>query len=174
MLCHAHLTLRYQGLVKKPLERLGHISIPTTFAIVVDGLDEFSDHCTRENLLKKLYEMSRLVPWLKVIIAGRPVGDIQEFFHDDHPHSIIVHLQDYDALPDIRAYIEWKVGDIAEKERWPSDSINRLCAMSQGVFLWAAVAIKYIKKSTILALLRLQTILNNQRSPVTDHFDACT
>ncbi|CAE6471612.1 unnamed protein product [Rhizoctonia solani] len=44
--------------------------------------------------------------------------------------------------------------------------------MSHGVFLWAALAVKYIKKSAFPALPRLQKVLNKQKSPVTDHFDA--
>ncbi|CAE6456842.1 unnamed protein product [Rhizoctonia solani] len=43
--------------------------------------------------------------------------------------------------------------------------------MSSGVFLWATLAVKYIKKSSFPALPRLRKVLSNQKSPVTDHFD---
>ncbi|CAE6444452.1 unnamed protein product [Rhizoctonia solani] len=44
--------------------------------------------------------------------------------------------------------------------------------MSGGVFLWATLAVKYIKKSAFPALPRLRKVLSKQKSPVTDHFDA--
>ncbi|KAG8697301.1 hypothetical protein FRC11_000125, partial [Ceratobasidium sp. 423] len=164
--------LRYEYLVKRPLERLRSLSTPTTLVMVVDGLDECGDRDSRERLLDRLHEMSRLVPWLKVIISARPLGDIQEYFQTHCSHEPIIHLEDYDASDNIRAYIEGQLGQLAQKESWPHDSIHRLCTMAQGVFLWATLATKYIKKSIFPALPRLRKVLNNQKSPVTDHFDA--
>ncbi|CAE6482969.1 unnamed protein product [Rhizoctonia solani] len=145
--------------------------MPTTLVAVVDGLDECGDHITQGKTLQKLYEMSRLVPWLKVIVTGRPVTNIQQYFKDTCHHKTVVHLHDYDASPDIRAYIEGQVTKLAETERWPPGSVNQLCNMSCGVFLWATLAVKYIKKSALPALPRLRKVLSNQKSPVTDYFD---
>ncbi|KEP44958.1 WD40-repeat protein (notchless protein), related protein, partial [Rhizoctonia solani 123E] len=44
--------------------------------------------------------------------------------------------------------------------------------MSSGVFLWATLAVKYIKKSHFPSLPRLRKVLSKQKSPVTDQFDA--
>ncbi|KAG8680416.1 hypothetical protein FRC11_002523, partial [Ceratobasidium sp. 423] len=171
-LCTAHVGLRYEGLIKGPLEKLRSLSQPTTLVVIVDGLDECGDCDSREQILHQLYDMSRLVPWLKVIITARPTRDLQEFSRNNCPDEPIVHLDRYDAAPDIRAYIQGQLGQLAEKESWPPGSIDQLCAMSQGVFLWATLATKHIKKSTFLALSRLQKVLNKKKSPVTDHFDA--
>ncbi|KAG8731342.1 hypothetical protein FRC11_004447, partial [Ceratobasidium sp. 423] len=171
-ICTSHLSLRYEHLVRRPLERLKSMSTPTTLIVVVDGLDECGDRDSREKLLDKLYNLSKLVPWLKVIISARPLGDIQEYFQIHCPHEPIIHLEAYDASDDIRIYIQGQLGQLARKENWPRDSFDRLCTMAEGVFLWATLATKYIKKSIFPGLPRLHTILNNQKSPLTDRFHA--
>ncbi|KAF8749918.1 WD40 repeat-like protein [Rhizoctonia solani] len=70
---------------------------------------------------------SHLVSWLKVIVTARPVGPIQEYFEISCPHKRVMHLQDYDASPDIRAYIEDGLGSVARQERWPENTIDKLC-----------------------------------------------
>ncbi|KAL5636343.1 hypothetical protein ACGC1H_004978 [Rhizoctonia solani] len=167
-LCNSHLDLRYEGLIKKPLERLSSLSMRANLAIVIDALDECGDCDSREQILDHLYEMSQLVPWLKIIITARPIG----CFAKKRPRPSILQLQDVDATSDIRAYIVSQVAQLAEAERWPADSIDQLCTMSGGVFLWATLAIKYIKKSAFPSLPRLQKVLSKQKSPVTDQFDA--
>ncbi|CAE6431194.1 unnamed protein product [Rhizoctonia solani] len=171
-ICTSHLGLRYEHLVQRPLERLTSLSLSTTLIVVIDGLDECGDRDTRERLLHRLYNMSQLVPWLKVIISARPVGDVQEYFQNHCSHEPIIHLEGYDASEDIRAYIEGQLGQRARTEGWPDDSIDRLCTMAQGVFLWAALATKYIKKSILPALPRLRKVLNSQKASVTDCLDA--
>ncbi|KEP45489.1 putative vegetative incompatibility protein HET-E-1, partial [Rhizoctonia solani 123E] len=150
---------------------LKYISMPTTLVVIVDGLDECGDQDARGTALLKLYEMSRLVPWLKVIVTSRPLGDLQTNFEANCSHGTVVHLQDYDAAPDIRAYMQEQLGRLAETEKWPAGSIKQLCSMSQGVFLWATLATRYIKKAVFTALPK-QKMLNNQTSLVTDYFDA--
>ncbi|KAG8731396.1 hypothetical protein FRC11_004283, partial [Ceratobasidium sp. 423] len=171
-LCKAHLSLRYEGLVKRPLEKLKSLTMPMTLVVIVDGLDECGDCDSRDKILQKLYEMSRLVPWLKIIFTGRPVGDLQESFQHNCPRGTVVHVQSYDASNDIRAYVESQLGDLVKRECWPHDSMERLCVMAQGVFLWAVLATKYIKKATLPPLSRLQKVLGSQKSPVADHYDA--
>ncbi|KAH7317508.1 WD40-repeat-containing domain protein [Rhizoctonia solani] len=155
----SHLSLRFEGLVKKPLERLKSLPIPTTLVIIIDALDECGDYNSRGMILNELYSTSRLVPWLKVIITARPESDLLDHFKSHCVHQPIVHLQTYDVSDDIRAYIQNNLGEIARTEQWPDDSISRLCKKSQGVFLWAALATKYLKESSIPALSRLQKVL---------------
>ncbi|EUC60476.1 WD40-repeat protein (notchless protein), related protein, putative [Rhizoctonia solani AG-3 Rhs1AP] len=171
-LCKAHFSLRYEGLVQKPLERLRSLSTPTMLVLVIDGLDECGDRDSRTRILQKLYDMSKLVPWLKIIITARPVGDIQQYFQDHFPHNTIAHLHDFNASSDIRAYLEDQLGELAQMERWPLDNISKLCVMAQGVFLWATATTKYIRSSTIPASSRIERILDNQKTPVVDCFDA--
>ncbi|CAE6441801.1 unnamed protein product [Rhizoctonia solani] len=171
-LCNSHLDVRYNGLIKKPLEQLQSLSMRANLVIVIDALDECGDCESREQILGHLHEMSQLVPWLKVIITARPVGDLQGYFAQKCSREPIIQLQDYDATSNIRAYIESQVAELAEKEHWPSDSIDQLCTLSGGVFLWATLAVKYIKKSAFPALPRLRKVMSKQKSPMTDHFDA--
>ncbi|KAH7317495.1 WD40-repeat-containing domain protein [Rhizoctonia solani] len=103
---------------------------------------------------------------------GRPVGDIQKHFQINCPDGMVVHLQNYDASPDVRAYIEAELGQLAETEEWPDDSISKLCSMAEGIFLWAALAIAHITEFTLPSFPRLQEVLDNHKSPVMDRFDA--
>ncbi|CUA67970.1 Vegetative incompatibility protein HET-E-1 [Podospora anserina] [Rhizoctonia solani] len=171
-LCNAHLSLRYDGLIKKPLTRLRSLSTRAIYVIVLDALDEYGDSSSRVKILHYLNDISRTVSWLKIIVTARPTSDIQGFFEENLPGGPITRLQDFDASEDIRAYIKSQITRLAEKERWPSDSITKLCSMSHGIFLWAVQAIKYIKKSAFPALPRVRKVLSGQKSPVTDHFDA--
>ncbi|CUA67980.1 putative WD repeat-containing protein alr2800 [Nostoc sp, PCC 7120] [Rhizoctonia solani] len=173
-LCTAHLSIRYEGLVKGPLGKLrsGSVSAPAPLVVVIDALDECGDWSSRKRLLHMLYDMSRLVPWLKLIFTARPEGDISQEFRKHFTHEPIVHLQTYDASNDISAYIQDQLGELAEEEQWPDTSIDQLCTMAQGLFLWAALATNYIKQSTSPALSRLQQVLDNRKSFVTDYFDA--
>ncbi|KEP45421.1 putative vegetative incompatibility protein HET-E-1, partial [Rhizoctonia solani 123E] len=133
-LCNSHLDIRYNGLINQPLERLRSLSMRVNLVIVIAALDECGDCESREQILDHLYEMSQLVPWLKVIITTRPVSDIQDYFALKCPREPIIQLQDYDATSDIRAYIEGQLAQLAEKEHWPSDSIDQLCTMSGDLF----------------------------------------
>ncbi|KAG8758697.1 hypothetical protein FRC11_003232, partial [Ceratobasidium sp. 423] len=171
-LCTAHFDIRYEGLVKDPLQRLKSLSAPAPLIVVVDALDECRDCDSRRQVMRILLNMSQLVPWLKVIVTARPERDLMEEFRGQGSREPIVHLQTYDASDDIRAYINGQLGHLAQKEQWPDDGITQLCMMAQGVFLWAALATKFIKNSTIPALSRLQQVLANQKSPITDYFDA--
>ncbi|GAB1517004.1 hypothetical protein RhiTH_000047 [Rhizoctonia solani] len=171
-LCTSHVGTRYEYLIKRPLQKLRSLSFPATLSVVIDGLSESGEYDTRERTLHMLYEMSRLVPWLKIVIAARPTLDIQAFFENHCPDQPIIHVQDYDAASDIRAYIIDKLGLTARQDYWPQDSMDKLGSMAQGVFLWAALAVRYIKSSMFPSLPRLHRILNNQKSPVTDRFDA--
>ncbi|CAE6336182.1 unnamed protein product [Rhizoctonia solani] len=170
-LCTSHLGIRYEHLIKRPLQRLSSLSASAPLVVVVDGLDQCGSHEGSQRILKKLDEMSRIVSWLKVIVTARPVGPIREYFENSCPHKRVVHLQDYDASPDIRTYIEDGLGSVARQERWPENTIHKLCSMSCGVFLWASKAIEYIKSPILASFPRLKKTLNNQKSPMMDHLD---
>ncbi|EUC60433.1 vegetative incompatibility protein HET-E-1, putative [Rhizoctonia solani AG-3 Rhs1AP] len=170
-LCTAHLSIRYEGLVKGPLKRLRSLSAPAPLVVVVDALDECGDWSSRKRVLHMLYNTSQLVPWLKLIFTARPEGDLLKEFRKHFSHEPVVNLQAYDASNDISAYIRAQLGEVAQEEQWPDAGISQLCTMAQGLFLWAALTTNYIKQSTIPALSRFQQVLDNRKSPVTDHFD---
>ncbi|CUA73260.1 putative WD repeat-containing protein alr3466 [Nostoc sp, PCC 7120] [Rhizoctonia solani] len=170
-LTNGHLRIRYEGLIKGPLKRLKSLSMTPNLTVVIDALDECGDRDSRIRVVQMLHDMSQLVPWLKVIVTARPEVDIVDYFRHHFTHQSIVHLQTYDASDDIRAYIEDQIGNLSWKEQCPNDITSQLTSLAQGLFLWAAVAINYIKKSSILGRSRLQKVIDNENSPVTEHFD---
>ncbi|CCO32470.1 hypothetical protein BN14_06530 [Rhizoctonia solani AG-1 IB] len=171
-LCSSHLGLRYEGLIKGPLEKLKSLRMRTTLVVVIDGFDECGDHESQQHVLQLVYDMSRLVPWLKVVITARPTGNLQDIFQSLCIDEQILHLQTYDAAPDIHTYVRAKLGRRAHQEQWPANSIEGLCDLAEGVFVWAATAVKYLAKSNFPALPRLQKVLSNSKSVVTDSLDS--
>ncbi|CAE6460774.1 unnamed protein product, partial [Rhizoctonia solani] len=148
-LCTSHLSLRYEGLIKAPLEKLKYLSISKMFVVVIDALDECGEPSSRQKIFGKLYDMTQLVPWLKVVFTSRPGGDIQRYFQKHCSNEPIVHLHTYDATGDIHAYMTEQLGELAQDEHWPDKCIDQLCAAAQGVFLWAVKVTEYIQASTL-------------------------
>ncbi|KAG9127074.1 hypothetical protein FRC07_000758 [Ceratobasidium sp. 392] len=81
-----HLQPLYDALLGKPLQKLARRSWPSNIlVVVVDALDECGDKPSRRQLLVALRSLSRLAPWLKVIMTSRPNSVIQEFFAGTDP-----------------------------------------------------------------------------------------
>ncbi|KAG8759069.1 hypothetical protein FRC11_002611 [Ceratobasidium sp. 423] len=163
-LCSSHMGARYEELLKKPLQELNDSPSPSPFVVVIDALDECGDKDSRKQLLGHLTELSLLVSWLKVIVTSRPDSDIRSFFDKTSPTAVSqCALHDYAVADDIRAYIEARLGEIAAKNQWPADSIDKLCIKAGDLFIWAATASKFIL-SSFDPEERLQQILEGSQS----------
>ncbi|CAE6425532.1 unnamed protein product [Rhizoctonia solani] len=171
-LCNSHMDQRYQGLIEKPLQELRDLNI-SPLVIVIDALDECGTPNSRQKLLGHLREMSRLVPWLGLIVTSRPTPEIQGFFQNTHnaAYTIPIDLQNFDASPDIYKFIEQNLGDVAKRDSWPDKSIEKLCQRADGIFIWAATATRYILNAIGPTEGRLRNALGNQKSPVSDSLD---
>ncbi|CAE6415824.1 unnamed protein product [Rhizoctonia solani] len=176
-LCSSHMQERYEELIKKPLQGLKGANVEPTgspLIVLIDGLDECGSEDSRRSVLKHLWDMSQLVPWLKIIVTSRPSGGIQTFFNDARNSGIKfleLSVHDYDASEDIRAYIHKELSDLANRDKWPEGRINGLCEKAGGIFIWAATANKYIKGSMGSTLPRLEKLLENKKSIVSDNLD---
>lgn len=171
-LCTAHMDVRYEGLIKKPIQSLEDTSMSRPLIILVDALDECGTYDTRRNLLVRLSDLSKLVPWLKVIVTSRSDGDIQRFIQSSNKsHVSSRNVHDFDASDDIRAYIQKELGEIARKHRWDEGSIDLLCEKASGVFIWAATVKNYLTGFRGSTIPRLQKVLYDQKSTVSDHLD---
>jgi hypothetical protein len=141
-----HIQPLYDTLVNKPLQSLAGLNRPAgTFVVVVDALDECGDIETRKQLLICLRGMSRAVPWLKVIVTSRPDLDIQEFFGQASADWFTAYnVLEYDALDDIRIFVEDQLTTVVQIDNWPEDGVDRLCHGSGGLFIWAQTACNLI------------------------------
>lgn len=169
-LCTAHLSVRYEGLMRNPLQTLKDLTLPRPLIVVVDALDECGTDDTRQHILKHLWDMSQLVPWLKIVVTSRPDGDIKDFFLATKFVSSRDLLK-LDASSDIRAYLQKELGGVARKHDWPEGSVEQLCQNASGVFIWAATAVRYITGFRGSTTPRLRKVLEGQKSTVSDNLD---
>lgn len=167
-LCMAHtMHVRYNGLIKQPLQALKYLVISHSLVILVDALDECGTRESRRNLVKHLLDMSQLVPWLKVVVTSRPDGDIEEAFEDiGDAHVSSRNLHDSDASDDIRIYLEKELDKLGRRRgwEWPQGCTDRLCEKAGGPFIWASTVKRYIEGSAgfKIATERLNAVIGGQ------------
>jgi hypothetical protein len=172
-LCNLHMNQRYQGLIQRPLQELWYLTVPP-LAIVIDALDECGTPGYPQKLLEILVDMSQLVPWLSVIVTSRPTGELLGCYHDISQNRKIISLldvQEFDASNDIRAFIERSLLGVAKRDMWPNGSIDKLCQKANGIFLWASIAVQYIRGAVGSTGSRLRVALGDQGSPVFKNLD---
>ncbi|KAG8792415.1 hypothetical protein FRC12_006188 [Ceratobasidium sp. 428] len=141
-----HIQPLYESLVSKPLQNMVGAKRPTsTLVIVVDALDECGDTLTRTQLLACLRGMSELEPWLRLIVTSRPDSDIREFFgYTGADWYTEYNVLNYDALADVRVLIESRLSELAKADDWLPDAIEQLSLRSNGLFIWAQTACRFI------------------------------
>ncbi|KAG8713891.1 hypothetical protein FRC08_012674 [Ceratobasidium sp. 394] len=141
-----HLQPLYDTLVVKPLQALTGAKQPrNALVVVVDALDECGDIDTRKQLLTCLKGMSQIIPSLRVIATSRPDADIQGFFsHSGVDWFAEYNVLNYDALADVRAFVQDQLGDITQADDWPEDAVEQLSVRSSGLFIWARTACNII------------------------------
>ncbi|KAG9081970.1 hypothetical protein FS749_007255, partial [Ceratobasidium sp. UAMH 11750] len=141
-----HIQPLYDALVSKPLRGIIQTSRPEgNLVTVVDALDECGDVESRRQILACLQDMSQIAPWLKIVVTSRPDVDIQEIFGRPSVDWFTAYnVLSYDALFDIRIFIQAQLKNVEHIKGWPSDAVNRLSDRSSGLFIWARTACKFI------------------------------
>ncbi|TFY54734.1 hypothetical protein EVJ58_g8685 [Rhodofomes roseus] len=112
--------------------------------VVVDALDECDDADATETLLKVIVKQGHQLP-LKFFITSRPEHHIRTMF--GQPGSRHLRLRDIErdiVDEDIRISLTAELSDLEDVQLSPED-IKILVDRSQGLFIYAATACKYIK-----------------------------
>ncbi|QRW11283.1 hypothetical protein RhiLY_10282 [Ceratobasidium sp. AG-Ba] len=141
-----HIQPLYEVLMAEPLQEIAREDYPQdTLAVVVDALDECGDPGTRKQLLMCLRHMSQTVPFLKILITSRPHEDIKAYFLGTGTdwYSELDLLQ-YDAGPDIYRFVEQSLSSVTSIPGCPSDAVDRVTALANGLFIWARTACAHI------------------------------
>ncbi|KAG8724229.1 hypothetical protein FRC09_020733 [Ceratobasidium sp. 395] len=141
-----HIQPLYESLVSKPLQGLAGAKRPADIlVVVVDALDECGDIVTRKQLLACLRGMSQLEPWLKIIVTSRPDQDIREFFgYAGVDWYTEYNVLNYDAMDDVRVLIDDRLKELTQAEGCPKDAVEQLSLRSNGLFIWAQTACRFI------------------------------
>lgn len=145
---------QFEKLILHPLRELEGL-FPAC-VIIIDALDECHDESTKSIILDILARyMQELAPFL-FIITSRPERHIAAVFEKAHGNSLkdattslTLHVHVESVLDDIRHYLAEGFRDICAvldvEDGWPSaQDINRLAELSQGLFIFATTALRFI------------------------------
>jgi hypothetical protein len=171
------LTDQWRQLVIGPLSKLQETDAYSPYLVVVDALDECEGKRDVGIVLQLLTELRSLTTVrLRVLITSRPETPIWYGFHqmpkaeycDLVLHSIEAAVVDQDIF----IFLEQHLREIGQKwmcaTAWPDRlAIHRLAQKSNGLFIWAATACRFIDAGEAFAEERLVEILEGSRSDAT-------
>ncbi|KAG8796397.1 hypothetical protein FRC12_024573 [Ceratobasidium sp. 428] len=147
---------RFKGLIVGILQSMRADAQPEgTLAVVIDAIDEVPNAESREELVGYLLEMSKLIPWLKILVTSRPNEEIRILLESSENFTERRDLfaeDERSVSKDILAYITSRImaipAETAGREGWPDEADMRsLCDSSNGLFIWARTACNLIQQS---------------------------
>ncbi|PQE18240.1 vegetative incompatibility het-e-1 protein [Rutstroemia sp. NJR-2017a BBW] len=172
---------QWHQLVLRPLSRLNGSLSPSSYALVIDALDE----CDNENDVQMILQLLATARELKTIhlrvfLTSRPEIPIRHGFNQIPNterqgfvlHSISSAIVDYD----ISLFLEYHLGLIGQHDEqepgWPgSEAIQRLVNAASGLFIWAATAYRFIREGFIEERLLLVLEGNNTSASPEEHLN---
>ncbi|KAF4617852.1 hypothetical protein D9613_006411 [Agrocybe pediades] len=173
---------QFTSLIIQPLR--AHLSkdrsaqLPVPFLIVIDGLDECTDHTAQKAVLTCLAESLRHSSIsIPIFVASRPEHDIKMSFSSkslkDIHTCLSLDLQGTnDANSDVRLYLYDRFAEIKDDfdtrttgrkldQDWPGDKvIESLVWKASGQFIYAATVIRYVESTRHRPDHRLDIVLN--------------
>jgi hypothetical protein len=168
---------QWHQLVLCPLLKLDGNSCYSSYVLVVDALDECDDDNNIRIILQLLAEAQLLQRVrLRVFLTSRPEIPIRCGFNqipnkerkDFVLHSISLSIIDHD----ISIFLKYSLRLIGQEHSldttWPGEDVIRyLVQIASGLFIWAAIACRFIREGKRFAAKRLDTILKGSGSAVT-------
>jgi hypothetical protein len=137
---------------------ISKIEIVGPIAIVIDALDESGNDepvqggTSREDLVRTIVEEFIHLPhYVKVIITSREEGCITTLMSTSPLCKRLLITETSGVEGDIEAFIDTKIHHIRKSKRrepnWPGrEKVQALTQYANGLFIWAAVACKFIEK----------------------------
>ena len=119
--------------------------------IILDALDECGDPMSRKSLLALLAQgLAKLPPIFRFLITSRRESDIDAGFRGrSNIVAIDLHSMDQSKIEDIMLYFRHHIATLPHDELpcdWPGEErIQALTASSEGLFIWASTAMKFIE-----------------------------
>lgn len=133
---------QYQRLFK---ELLHHISEPLQCLIfIIDALDECGSPQEQAETAEFLVSLSRLVPWLKVLVTSRSEPRIGDVFARGKRKCTVSSIDDeVDKHADIRLYICARLAALSIQAE--TSIVDTLVAHASGSFIWCTTLFKYLE-----------------------------
>jgi hypothetical protein len=167
-----HLNNQFARLLVQPLAQSGPVK---RSLVVIDGLDECASREGILELIRLLAEAieKRALP-LRFLLASRPESDIEAAFASNAMIGrMALWLALEDSREDVREYMRTHLQQIREKFSqimrdeptvWPPLSdLERLVSQSDGLFVYAATAVKYIGDGRGSPQAKLEQVLQVHR-----------
>ncbi|CAE6475792.1 unnamed protein product [Rhizoctonia solani] len=143
------IPLQFERLLREPLLEVKR-SIPNNVVIIIDALDECSDHGGVKTLLSVLFQHAPNLP-VKFFITSRPEPEIQDeiLLHRSGEREVF-YLHDIEQAvvqADIELYLREELVFISPAEY----QIKQLVQLAGNLFIYAATAVRYIRPGKKLA-----------------------
>ncbi|KZP30683.1 WD40 repeat-like protein [Athelia psychrophila] len=150
---HSDVAYQLQELIVQPLSCIR--DFPSNCVVVIDALDECKDDSTISAILAALSRHVEQLAPLKIFLTSRPERNINLGFSDSilhgTTHRFILHeiklsTVEADIKTCIVAQLEVVRREYGIDQSWPFDvEVDLLSALSCGLFIYAATAIKFIQ-----------------------------
>jgi hypothetical protein len=171
------LSEQWRQLVLSPLSNLQGESCQSSYILVVDALDECEDDKDVRIILQLLAEARSLTTVrLRVFLTSRPEIPIRYSMHDipqaEHQDLVLHKVPLTIVNHDISLFLEYNLGIIRQEwalgADWPGEVVLRqLVQYACGLFIWAAIACRFIREGRRFARKRLDLILKGSSSAIT-------
>jgi len=163
------LRKQWRHLVLEPLSKLEDSSCQFRYILVIDALDECEENDVRI-ILQLLAEARSLgTVQLRVFLTSRPEVPIRNGFNrmpdteyqDFELHMIPPSIVDHDISIFLWHELDRIAGEHHLGADWPGEQVvEQLVRSSNGLFIWAATACRFIEEGRSLAADRLSIVLN--------------
>jgi hypothetical protein len=158
LIFYQSLKSQLEILIIRPLLRLQE-QIKQIFIILIDGLDECTEHAHQSDLIKLLgtISRSRKIPVVFLVASRREPQIETAFIHKQIEHLVLILPLDNSDIEqtsdDIRHFLNDKFQEITEMHlrrrllppNWPPASmVEKIVDKSSGQFIYASVVISYV------------------------------
>lgn len=182
------LSEQMNTLIFKPLSEFGkHLALPIRLVIVLDALDECTDHSEAQEMLKLLPNLRDLHHvQIRFLITSRPESHIQgamlSAMQSDYVNTLVLgkipQVKLGDPNPDdITLFVTHELDRITTdrglQEDWISDKISDIIKKADGLFIYAATICRFLDWSMPDSRRndRVNSILENKGGDNTDSPD---
>ncbi|KAH7339134.1 hypothetical protein B0J17DRAFT_717566 [Rhizoctonia solani] len=154
------ISLQFKRLLQEPLLEVKD-TIPSNIVVIIDALDECSDHSGVKTLLSALFQHASSLP-VKFFITSRPEPEIRdEVLSHRSAKREVFHLHDIEksmVQADIELYLREELDFIPPAEY----QIKHLVQLAGNLFIYAATVVRYIRPGKKLAnpQARLELVLS--------------
>ncbi|PAV19331.1 nucleotide-binding-oligomerization-domain like receptor [Pyrrhoderma noxium] len=162
------INILFQDLLHDPLLK----GVSGQILVVLDALDECGSSDAQEELVNLFKEkVTKLPSSFRLLVTTRPESSIRSLFLSSTPSICEYFNLDHTSISsreDVLKFIRHEMKELREKRDWnvPDDwpwdeKMEELGEAADGIFIWAAIAIKYISRKKPCQFEDLKILVDN-------------